>query len=127
MSSFLNRIILIISSLGLFVSIYLIYREFSTPGFCPQIFNIPACYIIFVSFLLIAIANITPKKIGGGLLFFIGSVSGLALSGYFSFNQLQGQSCLILFNFPMCYVSLITFLVLIILKLLLTAAKKHRV
>ena len=67
------RILLIVFTLiGIIFSIYLVVSEIYNPGFCPRIFNIPACYLVITSFGLVLISlfiNRIPARLA---VFYIG-------------------------------------------------------
>jgi len=105
----------IISLLGLIFTIFLILDEFKKPGYCPRFLKIPACYLVFLAFLLVLLS----EKLLINNLFILGVCIGLGLAAWFSINQLLGRhQCPQLFKIPMCFVSFFVFLILIVLKLL---------
>ena len=116
----LKKIILIISAGGVLASFYLVMSDILQPGFCPRLFySIPACYIVLIAFILVLGSCFITNKTGSSFSFYFGSVPGLLLAVWFSYNQLAGlDECPQILTFPLCYASFFTFLVIIILKLL---------
>lgn len=78
--------------------------------------NIPACYLVSISFLIIILS----EKINSTknlLIYYIGSILGLLIAVWFSMMEISNSSiCPRLFQIPMCYISLIMFILLILLK-----------
>lgn len=109
-----NRFIQTIGLIGIVFSIYLILMDLIFPGHCPLFFGIPACYLVLLSFLLVFISTFLKKN--NALIFYIGSISGLLIAIWFSYNQLFDlQDCPRFLNIPLCYVSFFSFLVLLII------------
>ncbi len=48
-----KTILTILSIGGILTSIWLVYNEIMTPGFCPRLLHIPACYLVLISFILV--------------------------------------------------------------------------
>ena len=110
------RILLIVFTLiGIIFSIYLVVSEIYNPGFCPRIFNIPACYLVITSFGLVLISlfiNRIPARLA---VFYIGALSGLGIAIWFSTGQIIGvRECPVLFNIPLCFGSGILFVIIIV-------------
>jgi hypothetical protein len=117
MKSPLQKLIAIISFLGILVSLYLVYSDIKESGFCPKIFSIPACYIVLAAFILVFVSGFLKNKPSRDLIFYTGAIIGAALAIWFSYNQLNNlKECPKLFGLPLCYASLVTFLVLLVLK-----------
>ena len=53
-----NMFNLILSIIGIFFSFYLITIDYLITNYCPKIFFLPACYLVFVSFALIFISEL---------------------------------------------------------------------
>ena len=117
MSSRLLKIIILISSLGLIFSIWLIINDFYAPGFCPKFIKIPACYIVFICFAFVLISCFIKGRLSF-IIFLTGSISGLGLAVWFSYRQLIGLVvCPVFYDIkiPLCYISFIIFLIITIL------------
>jgi len=116
----LNKITLILSAGGILTSFYLVMSDFLQPGFCPKLLSvIPACYVALIAFILVLASCFFTNKTWGSLSFYSGSLTGLLLAAWFSYNQLAGlEECPKILNFPLCYASFFTFLIIIILKFL---------
>jgi len=110
------RILLIIFTLtGIIFSAYLVVSEIYSPGFCPKIFYIPACYLVIASFLLVLISlfiNRIPARL---TIFYTGALSGLGIAIWFSVGQItEVRECPGLFNIPLCFGSGILFVIIIV-------------
>ena len=98
--------ILIFSIIGLIFSSYLILLDYLTVDYCPKIFFIPACYLVFLSFSFITISE-TIQFSSNNLIFFIGNFLGLFLGIWFSYNEIIiAHICPRLYDIPLCYPSL---------------------
>lgn len=115
--SYLFAVNLTITIIGLFAVLILGIAQIIYGNICPNIFAIPACYILL--FLLIAIIlshlKITKDK---HFIYFICAGLGLLIATYFSILQSVGLAqcpqCLI--GIPLCYMAFVMFNVLLILK-----------
>jgi hypothetical protein len=111
-----SRILLFILTLtGMVFSVYLVFNEIYGPGFCPEIFNIPACYLVITSFILVFISLFLKKAPVGLIIFYLGALSGLGIAIWFSSGQiLRVRDCPDLFNIPLCFGSALLFILIII-------------
>ena len=111
----LRVLLIIFTLLGIIFSVYLVVSETYNPGFCPKIFNVPACYLVIASFGLVLISlfiNRTPARM---TVFYIGALSGLGIAIWFSIGQIIGiRECPGLFNIPLCFGSGVLFVIIII-------------
>jgi hypothetical protein len=111
----LKVLVFICTLTGIVFSIYLVVSEIYNPGFCPLLFNTPACYIVLASFVLVLISlfiNISAVRL---LVFYIGALSGLGIAIWFSVGQISGlRQCPDLLNIPLCFGSGILFVLIII-------------
>jgi hypothetical protein len=106
----------IISMIGLLFSIDLIRKDLENSDYCPKFMKFPACYIILFSFFLVLFSNTIINNL---FLYIFGSIIGLYLGLWFSYHEIRKtKKCPRFFEIPMCYVSLFTFVLLIILKFL---------
>ncbi|MCT4661539.1 MAG: hypothetical protein N4A40_06715 [Tissierellales bacterium] len=107
----------IISILGIIVSIFLVSMEFITESFCPLFWGVPACYLVLVSFLLVRISQFDWDDLRIKIIcFYAGGFSGIGLAVWFSYNQLLGfENCPSFMEIPLCYVSLVAFLIILLL------------
>ena len=111
-----NKYILLLSIIGTIFSTYLIFLDLLTSEYCPNIFYIPACYLVFISFLLIVIAEFFQFR-SSNIIFYIGSFFGFSLAIWFSLNEIiKTDICPKLFEIPMCYLSFCIFFIIILLK-----------
>jgi len=116
-------IILLLSLLGILISLILVYNNFIVDDYCPKIFTIPACYLVLSAFILIFISNFFKKNISN-ILFWVGNIFEFALAVYFSVNNILALSyCPLFINIPLCFVSFFSFLLLPILKITLKDKK----
>ena len=105
---------------GIISSLFLIYFETRTGSFCPRIFNFPACFLVLIAFVLVFISEIfthSSKKLSY-FFFFSGNLLGLGLGAWFSIHKLfLNGHCPVFFQIPLCFVSFLIFLYLLIWKL----------
>lgn len=127
MNEKLIKIQMLISFIGIMFSFWLISKDIKTPGFCPSLFFIPACYVVLVSFLMVYISTYLRKNFIKELVFYIGSILGLLTGTWFSINQLISyKECPTFFGIPLCYISFFSFLILILLNVLLVIDKSKK-
>jgi len=110
--------IIIIAGAAIPVTLWLVFNELSSPGYCPPLpwLGIPACYAVLVFFLLVLASQFVRHSSVSKLLFQLGAIPGLFTAVWFSVHQAKGEiNCPRLMSLPLCYVSLATFLLLIIL------------
>lgn len=110
---------LIISILGLLTIIFLVSKQIITGNICPRLFEIPACFIILVLLISIILSHIKIFK-DRNILYFLCAILGLLIAIYFSISQIRGlQDCpQCLIGIPLCYLSVLMFTLLLILKIL---------
>jgi hypothetical protein len=112
-----NKHIFSLSLIGVISSIYLIILDNLIINYCPKLFFISACYIVFATFLLILIAELFDFLINR-FLFIIGCIIGIILAIWFSINEIINSNiCPRVFEIPMCYLSLCIFLMIFLLKI----------
>ncbi len=106
--------IITISIIGILATIGLVINELIRSQYCPPLLGIPACYLVLTFFILILISQFIKDIKISSIMFFVGIELGLATSIWFSVNQLLGRVyCPTLFNIPLCFVSFVTFVVLL--------------
>ena len=121
----INNIIKYLSLLGIAFSIYLVVRELLQKGYCPEFFGTPACWLVLLAFVVVFLS--TSMKKGKSILFYPGALLGLVLAVNFSVKQLLSiDECPALFNVPLCYVSFLTFALMMLLFILSGRMKKKR-
>jgi len=121
----INSLIKYLSVLGISFSIYLVVRELLQTGYCPDFFGTPACWLVLLSFVFVFLSTLIRK--GKTILFYLGAFLGLALAIYFSVSQLLGfKECPKMFEIPLCYVSFITFAIMILLFILSIRMAKRK-
>ena len=111
--------IIIFSSFATLVTLWLVYSELTSPGYCPPypLLGTPTCYLVLVFFSLVLGAQFIKDKNISKILFYGGAVPGLGTAIWFSSNQLLGTAqCPAQFSVPLCFVALLTFIALIALK-----------
>ncbi len=110
------RVLLITCTLiGIIFSAYLVVSEMYDPGFCPKIFNMPACYLVITLFGLVLISLFINRAPARLTVFYIGALSGLAIAIWFSIGQITGaRECPGLLNIPLCFGSGILFVIIIV-------------
>ena len=119
----IKNILLFIFIFGLYGSGSLAYNEFLQAGTCPNIGGIPACYIIFTCLLIPFITHIFNWS---KLVYFLFTLIALTIAVIGTLGQLLNkvQCPKTSEGIPMCYISLIIFTSLIVLKLILLKKKR---
>lgn len=108
---------LILSLGGVAVSLLLVYNEFINSGFCPRFLDMPACIVVLGVFCLSAVASLFWGRLAAVIKVF-SAVAGLIPAVLFSYRTLSGVGvCPVFMGVPLCFVSLATFAVLLILGL----------
>lgn len=102
---------------GLWGAATLSYGEFSGTGGCPHLGVIPACYIVFICFLIPLITHIFGRR---NSLFYLCSGFAFLLATFASVGQLSDavQCPKTESGVPMCYISFFLFLAIISLKII---------
>jgi hypothetical protein len=99
--------------IGILFSIYLIVNDILSPGFCPKLFFVPACYMVLLFFLmplLLTFFDYPNEKI----ISFVFLAGGFLTAVYFSALRLFANGhCPMLLFIPLCYASFFTFTALI--------------
>lgn len=115
--STLPRILLyILSAAGALFSAYLVVMESYDAGFCPLLFDIPACYPVLVSYILVLVSLFINRRSARYMIFYLGAVSGLAIAVWFSAERImKTEECPVILGIPMCYASLALFLLILAL------------
>lgn len=123
MAFFLIIVILLFSLYG---SFNLSLVDFQEKDICPKMLGIPACYIVFVFFLLTLISHIWTRRSPSYLLYylFLAIPFLMALSG--TISELSGKVVCPRTpgGTPMCYISLGICTLLIVIKLVETKYKR---
>lgn len=113
----IRAIIAIIAGYALYNGLHLSLKEWDTTGACPSVSGVPACYVVSFAYFLILFSALTDKPPLYNRLFYTGFsiVFGLAAIG--SLMQVSGMmQCPKTSNdLPMCYISLMVSLCLIVL------------
>jgi hypothetical protein len=105
--------------IGLVSTIVLVISELNTPGYCPKIFSVPACYIVCIAFSFVISSYFIDNITVNYLSFIVGATIGFVVAIWFSYTQLYAiQDCPHIYEIPLCYVSFFLFSVIIALKLL---------
>ena len=120
----LNNIIILLLLIGLVTSLDLVIKEVQVGRVCPAIGAIPACYLASIYFFLLLITQLKRNK---NMLFFIFASLGLALSLFASVGHRIGNViCPIsFFRIPLCFVALLIFTVIVILKFIQLRKNKN--
>ena len=108
----------LLSLSGIAIAIHLVANELKEPGYCPSypVISIPACFLVFVFFLLVFITRFIRQSAPAKILFYTASSMGLTTAVWFSVNHLLNRvHCPVLIGIPLCFAALLTFLALIIL------------
>jgi hypothetical protein len=117
MVKYLKQYFLIIGFIGLIFSLYLVTLELIISNFCPKIFGIPACYLVLLAFIFVILSEFF-KIFLNNLFFYLGWLIGFILALWFSFCQIvRIDNCPLFFEIPMCYLSLIIFVIILFIKI----------
>lgn len=116
LSKIIWYVITLLLLMGVYATFGLVWEEIQTGNGCPKIWVIPACVIILICFLIPLIVHLFKKY---NTLYFVFTGLAFAIAIIASIMQFTGNGeCPKLDNgTPMCYLSFITFSVLISLKL----------
>jgi len=120
MKTILYWIIIIIAAFAINGTFELVMNEWEVGNICPKIFGIPACYIVFVCFIVALISHIVPNsKAKWVYFFFVGIVTLIALTG--TIGELIGLTKCPRTSggTPMCFISLAICFSLLISKITL--------
>jgi len=97
---------------GFFGALFLIYKDIKNKNFCPKVFKVPACYLVFIAYILVLISI----YINSFWWFLGGALPGVLLALWFSYKEyFLHEKCPRFFRLPMCYLSLVGFILLWIL------------
>ena len=108
----INIFINFICVIGLLFSMDLIRQDLKNPNYCPKFLKIPASYIVLMSFSIVLFSN---TVLNNRSIYLVASFIGLFLGLWFSYHELKKtKKCPRFFRIPMCYVSALTFILLII-------------
>ncbi|QRN86056.1 hypothetical protein JR334_02150 [Clostridia bacterium] len=100
---------ILISVLGAAWSIQLVLSELIVGDYCPKVFNIPACFLVLLAYLIVLVSIVLDHKI----LHALGTGLGLLLAIWFSSRQfLMIAQCPDFQGLPLCYLSLAAFALL---------------
>lgn len=103
---------------GIGFSIYLIYNEIQTPGYCPTFLVVPACYLVLAAFILTTLGGFQGKTMAIRIFGYMGIALGTILALWFSTYEIIGaKHCPELFSIPLCFVSLGIFAILLFLRI----------
>lgn len=111
----LHIIITLLLVIGIYGAGSLVWDEIHTGNGCPKIWIIPVCVIVLICFLIPLIVHVIKKYI---TLYFVFTGLAFTIAIIASMMQYTGNGeCPKLQNgMPMCYLSLLLFAILIILK-----------
>lgn len=104
----------IITVTGLLSSLILVWKDFLSNGYCPKILRIPACYLVLGCYAMTSVYIFQIIHVES--IFLLGSFSGVLIAFWFSFtNVLKLNKCPVFLTIPLCYLSLIAFVLLIMI------------
>lgn len=112
--------ILLLSILGFAVTLYLVFNELKTPGYCPKypVFDLPACFMVISFFVVVFAALFLNNQQIAKILFYTGNIAGIFTGSWFSINHLLGYvQCPVVLKVPLCFAAVITFVVMFFLGL----------
>jgi hypothetical protein len=109
----IKKIIIILTLIGVFFSVYLVINEIIEPSFCPSFYFIPACYMVLIAYSSVLISTIFKGNNFSTILLNFGLIMGLIIGINYSLRQLfMIEQCPKLFEIPLCYASLCLFLII---------------
>ena len=115
----LTGILVGFAAVGALLSTWLVASEVFREPTCPSLLGIPACYLVLAAYVAATIGAWYVDTRGGDVTFHIGAVAVTAIGIHFSIGQLRGTAeCPTFEGLPMCYVSLLTGVTLLVLALL---------
>lgn len=101
--------------IGILLSAWLVVSQVFIGPTCPPLFGIPACWLVVAGYALATVGAWLSGERVGDVLFYTGAGAVVVIAVYFSSCQLQGTAqCPTFETLPMCYVSLLAGLTLII-------------
>ncbi len=113
-----RRAMLAVAGAALILVAGLMVSELRSPGTCPLLLGLPACYVVFVLYLAVPAAHFMPRQALADKVYWAAVLVGLAIAVWFSANQLLGrEECPLFLTIPLCFGAAITWGVLIWLKL----------
>jgi hypothetical protein len=114
----LEYLSIVISTLASVASACLVYNEIFFPPFCPRLLGIPACFPVLILYLITLILAFQ-RNVRSHVIYFLSAGTGLGMAIWFSVQSLsRAAQCPTLFSIPvpLCYASLFTFLILILMR-----------
>ena len=120
MKGILFGLIIAIAGFAVYGSFGISMNDWQTGNICPKIIGIPACYIVFVCFVVALISHLIPNKNSKWVyFFFVGIVTLIASTG--TIGELTGlaECPRTSGGTPMCFISLAICLSLLISKVAL--------
>lgn len=112
---------------GILFSLYLVVNDILSPGYCPRLWIVPACYPILFYFLLpflLSFLEITLEKVVA----YICLGAGILTALNFTVRKLLSiGSCPEILSIPLCFAALITFSVLLYLRIRIKKIEIHYV
>lgn len=120
-------LVILIASFAIYGSFGLVMNEWEIGNICPKILGIPACYIVWICFVLALIGHLIPKEKGKWMFFFfIGIVTLIATTG--TVGELTGMTKCPRTEggTPMCFISLTICLSLLISKTIQLKNSNHK-
>jgi len=126
LNKFIHTLLIILLSIGIIGAGGLVLDEIQTGNGCPKIGIIPACVIVLICFIIPLISHILKKW---NVLYFFFTGLALAIAVFASIMQLlnKGECPKLDSGMPMCYVSFIIFLTLIILKIVYIKNNQNKI
>jgi len=122
----LNILIIVILALGTYFILQVSYLHYTEELKCTSFLIVPACYLGSIYFIFLLIFHIVKKQ---EVLFFIFLGAGLALSIYASIENFRGVITCVSssLDFPLCYVVLVLFIIVMVLKFVFLNNSKNLV
>ncbi len=111
MTASFRALLAFLVAVGLLTSSRLAWREGTVGEACPSLSSVPACYIAFAAYLLMALGLVAKFNSRDGIIYRNIFVLGLAIAGGLALfgsvmELVQGDVCPRAGVIPMCYLSL---------------------
>jgi len=102
----LTGVIVGVGFVGVLLSTWLVFSQLFRGPTCPELFGVPACFLVLGSYALATPAAWFPESRRATLLFYVGAGAALLIAVYGSSSQLQGTvTCPSFEGLPMCFTS----------------------
>jgi hypothetical protein len=93
---------------GVLLTGWLVISELFREPTCPELFGIPACYLVFAGYLVGAVGAWRYPSRVGNVMFYVGAGVVVVIGAYFTASHIgETVECPLFAGLPMCYASLL--------------------